>query len=197
MKISPPQSIAIQIIHGLNLLSVTVMLLSGLQIYNANPVFGGRAGWHVPSIFLLGGWLAGGRDWHFAAMTVFALNLLAYGIYILFSRRWKIRFVSDRDLKALTIGHNAQRQKYAWHRIVYSAIVPILGFAILSGIGMYKPAQYHWIINLFGNDWQILRVVHFMTVPIVLIFIPIHVFLVLRVGQKKLMESMFGILLMR
>lgn len=38
------------------------------QIYNANSVLGGREGWHFPDFLLLGGWLAGGRNWHFAAM---------------------------------------------------------------------------------------------------------------------------------
>ncbi len=190
MKVFPPQSIVVKVFHWINLLAVSTMLLSGLQIYNANPVFGGREGLHLPSIFLLGGWLAGGRDWHFAAMTVFSVNLLCYGLYVVLSRRWNIRFVSDRDVKALQ-GENVKRKFYAWHRIAYTAIVPVLLIAILSGIGMYKSAQFDWIVKLFGDDWQALRIAHFMTVPIVLAFIPIHVLLALRVGQKKLIESMF------
>ena len=70
-------------------------------------------------------------------------------------------------------------------------IVPVLLIAILSGIGMYKSAQFDWIVKLFGDDWQALRIAHFMTVPIVLIFIPIHVLLALRIGKQKLIESMF------
>jgi thiosulfate reductase cytochrome b subunit len=190
MKISPLQSIAAKVFHWINLLSVSVMLLSGLQIYNANPVFGGRGGLHLPSIFLLGGWLAGGRDWHFAAMTLFSVNLLFYGLYILLSRRWNHRFVSAKDVAALQ-GENVKRKFYSWHRIAYTAILPVLLIAILSGIGMYKSAQFDWIVKLFGDDWQALRVAHFMTVPIVLAFIPIHVLLALQVGKKKLIESMF------
>lgn len=45
--------------HGLNLLVLIVMAASGLQIYNANPVFGGRGGATVPELLTLGGWLAG------------------------------------------------------------------------------------------------------------------------------------------
>jgi hypothetical protein len=29
----------------------------------------------VPQLFTLGGWLAGGRDWHFGAMGLYAANL--------------------------------------------------------------------------------------------------------------------------
>ena len=72
----PKQAILAKIFHSLNIIALVLMIGSGLQIYNANPVFGGRAGWHFPDLFLLGGWLAGGRHWHFAAMWLFALNLL-------------------------------------------------------------------------------------------------------------------------
>jgi len=184
----PSQAIAAKIFHWVNIISLLLMIASGLQIYNANPVFGGRAGWHFPPFFLLGGWLAGGRHWHFAAMWLFALNLLWYGIYILITRRWKHRFLSANDLKALQTSHNPKRQNYAWHRLVYTAIIPILLLAILSGIGMYKSAQLPWIVDLFGS-WQALRVVHFMTVPTVIIFALVHSLLSLKVGGSRLIAS--------
>ena len=191
MKTVPPQTIASKVFHWINLLSVSVMLLSGLQIYNANPVFGGREGGHIPPILLLGGWLAGGRDWHFAAMNLFAANLFAYGLYVLLSRRWKTRFIGVNDVKAIALSKSPQRKFYALHRLAYSAIVPVLLVAIFSGVGMYKPAQFDWILKCVADDWQILRIAHFMTVPIVLVFTIVHVSLVWRVGARKLVESMF------
>lgn len=189
-QLTPTQAIPAKIFHWINIISLLVMITSGLQIYNANPVFGGRAGWHFPPLFLLGGWLAGGRHWHFAAMWLFALNLLCYGIYIAIATRWKHRFVSGNDLKALQLSQNPRRRAYAWHRIAYTAIIPVLLLAILSGLGMYKPAQLHWIVDLFGS-WQALRVVHFTTVPTVIIFAVIHSLLSLKVGGSRLIESMF------
>ncbi|HEY9612795.1 cytochrome b/b6 domain-containing protein [Allocoleopsis sp.] len=184
------QAILAKIFHWVNLISLCLMISSGLQIYNANPVFGGRAGWHFPPIFLLGGWLAGGRHWHFAAMWLFSLNLLWYGFYIVITRRWKYRFLGSNDLKALRKSHNSKRLAYAWHRLAYTAIIPILLLAIFSGIGMYKPAQLHWIVDFFGS-WQALRIVHFTSVPIVVIFAIIHSLLGLKVGGQRLLESMF------
>ncbi len=184
------QALTAKIFHWVNLISLLIMMTSGLQIYNANPVFGGRGGLQVPPIFLLGGWLAGGRHWHFAAMWLFALNLLFYGIYIAITRRWKHRFVSGKDVKALQVSHNQKRKNYAWHRLAYTAIIPILLLAIFSGMGMYKPAQFYWIVDCFG-DWQALRIVHFTTVPIVIIFAIIHSLLGLKVGGSRLQESMF------
>lgn len=185
----PSQAILAKIFHWINIISLLLMITSGLQIYNANPVFGGRGGWHFPSLFLLGGWLAGGRHWHFAAMWLFGLNLLWYGGYIFITRRWQKRFVSSKDLTALQKGQNPKRKTYAWHRLIYTAIIPVLLLAILSGFGMYKPAQFYWIVELFG-DWQALRIVHFITVPIVILFAIAHSLLALKVGGSRLIESM-------
>lgn len=189
-RATPTQAIPAKIFHWLNIIGLLLMTTSGLQIYNANPVFGGRGGWHFPDLFLLGGWLAGGRHWHFAAMWLFALNLLWYGVYILLTRRWKQRFVSSGDLKALQKSQNQKRKTYSWHRLVYTAIIPILLLAVLSGIGMYKPAQFPWIVGLFGS-WQALRIVHFITVPTVVVFALVHSLLALKVGGLRLAQSIF------
>ncbi|MBG1259979.1 cytochrome b/b6 domain-containing protein [Nostoc commune] len=186
----PTQAIGAKIFHWCNIISLFIMLTSGLQIYNANPVFGGRAGLHIPPIFTLGGWLAGGRHWHFAAMWLFSLNLLWYGIYVLITRRWRHRFVAANDFKALQKSHNSKRLIYAWHRIAYTAIIPILLLALLTGIGMYKPAQFPWIVDLFG-DWQALRIVHFASVPMVILFVVIHSRLGRNAGGTELTKSMF------
>ncbi|MBE9051053.1 cytochrome b/b6 domain-containing protein [Nostocales cyanobacterium LEGE 11386] len=186
----PIQAIGAKIFHSVNIISLFLMVTSGLQIYNANPVFGGRAGLHVPAIFTLGGWLAGGRNWHFAAMWLFSLNLLWYGIYILITRRWRHRFVGFKDIKALQKTRNSQRLIYAWHRIVYTSIIPILLLALLTGIGMYKPAQFPWIVDMFGS-WQALRIVHFSSVPMVVAFVGVHSLLGQKAGGSQLTESMF------
>ncbi|MFM7426912.1 MAG: cytochrome b/b6 domain-containing protein, partial [Elainella sp.] len=128
-----------KLFHGLNLISLVLLIGSGLQIYNANPVFGGRAGWHFPQFLLLGGWLAGGRHWHFAAIWLFSINLLVYGLYILCSRRWRHRFAATSDLQALRVSQNPKRRLYAWHRLIYTAIIPLLLLAIASGLALYKP----------------------------------------------------------
>ncbi|MBD2594626.1 cytochrome b/b6 domain-containing protein [Nostoc spongiaeforme FACHB-130] len=186
----PKQELAAKIFHGLNIISLIVMIGSGLQIYNANPVFGGRGGWTFPRTFLLGGWLGGGRNWHFAAMWLFSLNLLVYGVYIFSTKRWEKRFVSQGDLQVLQKGQNPKRKNYAWHRLIYTGIVPVLILAIASGVAMYKPAQLPWLSGLFGS-WQTLRVIHFITVPIVIIFVIGHFLLSQKVGGYRLIKSMF------
>ncbi len=184
------QSLPVKIFHWINLLSLTLMITSGLQIYNANPVFGGRGGWHFPPILLLGGWLAGGRHWHFAAMTIFSLNLFFYGIYILVTRRWKIRFFSGKDLEALQKTRNKKRTNYAWHRLLYTMIIGVLLLSIFTGVGMYKPAQFDWIVDVFGS-WQALRIVHFIGVPLFVIYSIVHSRLAFKIGGSNLVKSIF------
>ncbi|MBD2628532.1 cytochrome b/b6 domain-containing protein [Trichormus variabilis] len=186
----PKQTFFAKTFHWINIISLIIMISSGLQIYNANPVFGGRGGWNFPEFLLLGGWLAGGRNWHFAAMWFFSLNLLWYGIYIFITRRWQRRFIDGGDIKALQVSQNPKRKNYAWHRLVYTSIIPVLVLAIFSGLAMYKPAQLHWLSGLFGS-WQTLRTIHFITVPTVFLFTIVHSFLALKVGSFRLIKSMF------
>jgi len=186
----PSQALLAKLFHWTNLVSLFIMLFSGLQIYNANPVFGGRAGLHFPSFLTLGGWLGGGRNWHFSAMWIYSLNLLWYGLYVAISRRWQRRYASGSDIKALRVSQNVKRKNYALHRIVYTLIIPILVLSIASGLAMYKPAQFHGLYSLFIN-WQTLRTIHFITVPIVIVFTVVHSLLALRVGTIRLVQSIF------
>jgi thiosulfate reductase cytochrome b subunit len=175
----------VRLFHWINIISLFGMIASGLQIYNANPVFGGRDGIHIPWLITLGGWLAGGRNWHFALMWMYGLNLLAYGIYIFWTKRWRDRFGNTQDVKALQASSNPKRRNYAWHRLVYTSIIPILILAIATGLSMYQPVQFYWLANLFG-DWQTLRTAHFMTVPLVLLFTLVHSSLALGIGEGKI-----------
>jgi thiosulfate reductase cytochrome b subunit len=185
-----PRPLPVRIFHWLNLLALWGLIGSGLQIYNANPVFGGRDGWHFPGIFLLGGWLAGARNWHFTLMWIFGLNLLAYGLYILFSRRWQHYFVQKQDLIALQLSQNPQRRRFAWHRILYTIAIPLLLLLIGSGLAMYQPAQFSWLAARFGS-WQTLRTVHFLAVPTLVLFAVFHGNLAAAIGEGSLLRSMF------
>jgi thiosulfate reductase cytochrome b subunit len=62
-----------------------------------------------------------------------------------------LKFVSGQDLKPLKVGQNPKRRTYAWHRIIYTEIIPVLLLSIASELAMYKPAQLHWLSGLFIN----------------------------------------------
>src|SRR5690348_12100757 len=60
--------------HWINAVAVSLMIMSGWQIYNASPLFGFR----LDRSITLGGWLGGALLWHFAAMWLLMINGLAY-----------------------------------------------------------------------------------------------------------------------
>ena len=187
----PKQDLPAKIFHWVNIISLFALMGSGIQIYNANPVFGGREGFHFPGFLAIGGWLAGGRHWHFFFMWFFGLNLLWYGIFVFYTKRWKNRYVASADLKVIREGTNAKRKNYAFHRLVYTLFLPILLLGITTGLAMWKPVQFGWITFLFGS-WQVLRTVHFMSIPAVLLLLIFHSLLALKVGEWRLVRSIFA-----
>ncbi|CAK6687771.1 cytochrome b/b6 domain-containing protein [Synechococcus sp. CCY9201] len=183
--------------HGFNLLVLVVMAASGLQIYNANPVFGGREGATIPDLLTLGGWLAGGRDWHFGFMGLYALNLGVWIALLLVQRRR--RLAQAGDLSTLKGSGNAGKRQLASHRLVYSLMLILLGFSLITGLAMYKPAQFWWLSGLFSfgesfgvTAWQTLRVCHFATIPAIALLLIAHVLLSWRIGGMRLLRSMLA-----
>ena len=181
--------------HGFNLLVLVVMAASGLQIYNANPVFGGREGATIPDLLTLGGWLAGGRDWHFGFMGLYALNLGVWIALLLVQRRR--RLAQAGDLSTLKGSGNAGKRQLASHRLVYSLMLILLGFSLITGLAMYKPAQFWWLSGLFSfgeafgvTAWQTLRVCHFATIPAIALLLIAHVLLSWRIGGTRLLRTM-------
>jgi thiosulfate reductase cytochrome b subunit len=185
------QTLAIRVFHGLNLLVLWVMIGSGLQIYVANPVFGGRGGPAPPFFLCLGGWLAGGRHLHFFFMWLFALNLLSYAVYLLLSGHWRRRYPRVQDLKALSQSRNPKRRTYAWHRITLVAMISTLLLSLYTGLGMYKPVQLSWILDSVGGDWQALRIAHFLPVVVIVALGITHVRHILKIGDWPMAQSIF------
>src|ERR1700730_2923633 len=67
-------SLCVRVTHWINALAMIVMIGSGWQIYNASPIFN----FEFPGEITIGGWLAGGIMWHFAAMWLLGANRLLY-----------------------------------------------------------------------------------------------------------------------
>lgn len=185
-----------RVFHAFNLLVLLLMAASGLQIYNANPVFGGREGATVPELFTLGGWLAGGRDWHFGVMGIYGANLGLW-IGLLLQRRHR-RLAGAGDLDTLRASVSPPRRRLASHRITYTLMLIVLAFSLITGLAMYKPAQLGWLVSLFAfaepvghSSWQTLRVCHLATIPAIALLLVAHVVLSWRVGGLRLLRAMF------
>src|ERR1043166_8955128 len=93
MKGSRNHHPVVRITHWVNAIALTIMVGSGLRIFNAYPAFARRGEtfccWPfehdaIPALLTFGGWLAGARNWHFAmrwGLTVNGLFSLAF-IYL-------------------------------------------------------------------------------------------------------------------
>lgn len=189
MMIKITQTVFVRLFHALNLIALVAMIGSGLEIYAANPVFGGRGGWPGPEFLRLGGWLAGGRHLHFFFMWLFALNLLVYGVYVIISRHWQRRYPGQKDLKAILKKANPKRVNYAWHRLTLLALIVVLLLSLYTGLGMYKPVQFAWIVDSIGGDWMALRISHFLPVVVLPILALIHIWRGYQAGGFALLQS--------
>ena len=180
----------VRITHWINALAIVVMVLSGLKIYNASPVFD----FEMPEALTLGGWLGGALQWHFAAMWVLVLNGAAYLAYGLASGhlRRKLLPVAPLDavadvLRALRgrLAHDDLSVYNAAQRGAYVGAIALVTGLVLSGLAIWKPVQLHWLAALMG-DFEGARVVHFFCMAGIVLFVLVHVAMVLLVPRTFL-----------
>ena len=175
----------VRITHWINALAILVMIGSGWQIYNASPLF--------PFTFprsSLGGWLAGGLLWHFAAMWVLIANGLVYMTLGLATGRFRkllpIR-PGDvmRDLAAAFAGRlNRDIAHYnAVQKLVYAGILLTGIVIVLSGFAIWKPVQLRELTMLFGG-YEAARYVHFFAMAVTVMFLVVHIIMALLVPKS-------------
>src|SRR5947209_12692291 len=175
----------VRITHWINALAMLVMIGSGWQIYNASPLF---------SITFpksaLGGWLAGGLLWHFAAMWVLIVNGLVYLTLGLARGRFrKLMPIHPRDVlhdlaDAFTGRLNRDVARYnAVQKLVYAGILLIGVVIVLSGFAIWKPVQLRELTMLFGG-YDAARYVHFFAMAAIVLFLVLHVIMALLVPQS-------------
>jgi thiosulfate reductase cytochrome b subunit len=191
------QPLAIRISHWCNAVFIVLMAGSGLQILTAYPAMGPQGAlysWYPfqnmapPQWLRIGGWLAGGRHWHFAVAWFFIVNGLVYLTYFVLSGEWRRRlFRPGRD------AGNALRQ-FAYYsgvrkappphdfynglqRLAYTTALLLGLLMVLSGLAIYKPVQFHPLTVIFGG-YDGARVVHLAGLCLLAIFVLIHVVMV-------------------
>src|SRR5262245_13881771 len=96
----PRHSLLVRITHWLNVIALTALLMSGLQIFNAHPaLYWGKSSYTgEPAIFEVANgfpswitvpgyqWLAMGRRWHFFFAWLFVINGIVYLVHTIASR---------------------------------------------------------------------------------------------------------------
>lgn len=194
----------VRVTHWVNVVALTVMVGSGLRIFNAYPRFARRGesfccwpweGQRIPADLTFGGWLAGARNWHFAMMWVLVVNGLIYLGFIYLHGEWRDlvpRRGIFRDAIAmirfylfLRRDHPPQGKHNALQRLTYFAM-PSVGFVIvITGIAIWKPVQLAFLTDLMGGYvWA--RYWHFLSMLLLVALSFIHIFMVFAVDPYSL-----------
>jgi thiosulfate reductase cytochrome b subunit len=196
--------------HWLNALLLVGMIGSGLQIYHGFPHFGPRGGPYFPNPWdgrpfpqgiRLGGWLAGGLNWHFALAWPFVITGLVYLLYLLFAREWKSLLFRPRDVPRavqmqlyylrLRREHPPQGKHNALQKAAYTSIFLLGVLSVLTGFAVYKPAQLSWLVAVFGG-YELARYWHFWAVWLFMAFTAVHVLMVFLVDPASLRAMITG-----
>ncbi len=98
----------VRLAHWANAVFLLGMIASGLQIYVAYSHFGLRGeplglpnpldGASIPEWGRLGGWLAGGLNWHFALAWPFVITGLVYLGFLAATGEWRSLLFRPRDV---------------------------------------------------------------------------------------------------
>jgi thiosulfate reductase cytochrome b subunit len=185
----------VRTMHWINAVAMILMIMSGWQIYDASPLFK----FSFPGSITLGGWLAGGLLWHFAAMWLLMVNGLAYLALGFATGRFakKLLPISPSgvisDARAALTGKlshdDLSRYNYV-QKLLYAGIIVVGVVIVLSGLSIWKPVQLQYLTALFGG-YDFARYVHFFCMAAIVAFLVIHVALALLV-PKSLRAMIIG-----
>jgi thiosulfate reductase cytochrome b subunit len=202
--------VVVRITHWVNVLALTIMVGSGLRIFNAYPAFARKgesfccypfAGRPIPSWLTFGGWLAGARNWHFALMLLLVVNGIVYLGFIYLHGEWRdlvprrgiLRDASEMVKFYLTIRkvHPRQGKHNALQRLTYFAM-PFLGIAaVITGVAIWKPVELAPLTRLLGGYvWA--RYWHFWAMLALVVLAVVHVFMVFTVDPYSIPAMITG-----
>jgi thiosulfate reductase cytochrome b subunit len=190
--------LTVRITHWLNALAMIIMIMSGWRIYNSDPIFP----FSFPVEITLGGsyegsvdihnenGLAGALQWHFAGMWLLMINGIVYLAYGIISRHFR-RVLFPVGPKAVLRDALAALRFRLPHRLgTYNAVQKTLYLAVLamgvimalSGLAIWKPAQFQELTWLFGG-FDVARVIHFLGMAAIVVFLVVHIALVVIVPK--------------
>lgn len=182
----------VRITHWINAFAAIAMLMSGLRIYNASPLYDFR----FPPDVTLGGWLAGALAWHFAVMWLLVINGFAYLAYGVFSGHFVRKILNIGAMSAyrnikLEMKHlllHGTGEYNIVQRVLYVIVISDVILLFFSGLAIWKPVQFGGLAAFLGGYEQA-RHIHFFGMTILVAFLIIHVSVAFAV--KGTIKSMF------
>jgi thiosulfate reductase cytochrome b subunit len=193
MSLSPTKKLIplyVRMSHWINAIAVIVMIMSGLKIYNASPIFD----FLIPKQLTMGGWLGGALLWHFAFMWLLAVNGAIYlGLNLSTGRIWKKFFpINPRELMSDVLNtltgklSHADLSKYnTIQKLAYLSVIVDLVLLVISGLAIWKSVQFPLLRDMMGG-FDNARIIHFVAMSYLVFFIAIHLFMVALVPKTLL-----------
>jgi thiosulfate reductase cytochrome b subunit len=196
----------VRIAHWLQALAIFFMIGSGWRIYNSVPIFNFR----FPLWATLGGQplqskiahmdpgVANALNWHFTGMWLLGASYLIFIVHGIASGHfWKHllpltpRLLWRDFIAAITfkLSHNLGEYN-AVQRFAYWGVLFAIFMMIVTGLAIWKPVQLSWLTALCGG-YPTARMLHFIFMAAICLFIVIHVALVALV-PKTLVAMLFG-----
>lgn len=210
----------VRIAHWINALCFLLLLLSGLQIFNAHPMlYWGQAGanFDTPWLSIPGGFpdlltlpnhrdLAAGRNWHFFFAWMLVINGAVYIAFSLFNRHFMRDILPKKDeLKPdhlwRQIVHHARFKRITGpaakryntlQKLAYVAVIFVL-FPLIILTGLTMSPGFNAIAPIFLDIFggrQSARSLHFMAANLLVAFLVIHLVEVVVAGAWNEIRSM-------
>jgi len=183
--------LALRVMHWTNAIAIFIMVGSGWKIYNDEVIFG----WlHFPEYLTIGKWAQHGLQWHFLGMWIFALNGIAYLTYgfatgrfrgMLLPVRWSELMQTVKEALRFHLAHEDLTKYNTVQKLLYIGVICAGIMMVVSGLAIWKPVQFSELLSLFGT-FQNARLVHFLGMSAIVLFVVVHVALALLVPRTLL-----------
>jgi len=196
-------SMLVRVTHGITVISVAALLVSGVAILLAHPrLYWGEAGavgapslLDLPLPFVLVGQSGWGRSLHFLAAWALVLTGGVYLLAGLISGHFRARLLpSASDLLADSVARVARGDTSygVVQRLVYLVVIFVLApLMIWTGLAMSPAiaAVVPVLVTALGGQ-QSARTLHFVFASLLVLFVIVHVLMVWRAGFVDRVKGM-------
>ena len=209
----------VRITHWINVVCLTFLLMSGLQILNAHPMlYWGQFGADFDKPWLafangIPGWLtipsyqdlATGRHWHFFFAWLFVINGATYLIsgaingHLAKDLAPTLEEVKPRHILQDIWDHlrlrfpkgEAAKRYNILQKLAYLGVIVLLCLMVMTGLTMSPgfDAIAPVLLDLFGGR-QSARSLHFITANLIVLFLVVHLVMVVLAGVVNEVRSM-------
>ena len=191
----------VRLTHWTWALGVILLIMSGLRIFNQEPVFTSYE-FYFPVWLTLGGsyedtnrvhndfGLAAALLWHFAAMWLLFVSFIVFLVYGFVSGHFRRKYLPITPREVFSnigdflrgrLGHDIGMRN-AVQKLLYAFALADMLVMIASGLVLWKPVQFHELGLLMGQ-YEGARYVHFFGMAGMVGFILVHVALTLLVPK--------------